>query len=126
MGSKGSKSPEARRVMETLTHHRVKIDEKTKLLINGSEVLSHKGIKGSIHKVGVGFGTGRHTSGRRLDLLKEVPAKASSKSPEQVREHTPPQPKRVSSQEPMVRSSGPMSPKSPQHRQEPVRIDAFT
>ena len=100
MGSKGSKSPEARRVMETLTHHRVKIDEKTKLLINGSEVLSHKGIKGSIHKVGVGFGTGRHTSGRRLDLLKEVPAKASSKSPEQDREQSPPsppQPKRVSS-----------------------------
>jgi|Transcript_36519 hypothetical protein len=59
--------------METLTHHRVKIDDKTKLLINGREVLTHKGIKGNIHKVGVGFGTGRHTSGRRLDLLKEVP-----------------------------------------------------
>lgn len=59
--------------METLTHHRVKIDERTKVLINGSEVLTHSGIKGSIHKVGVGFGTGRHTSGRRLDLLKEVP-----------------------------------------------------
>ena len=42
-------------------------------MINGSEVLTHKGIKGNIHSVGVGFGTGRHTSGRRLDLLKEVP-----------------------------------------------------
>ena len=68
-----SRSPETRKVMETLTHHRVKIDEKTQLLINGREVLTHKGIKGNIHKVGVGFGTGRHTSGRRLDLLKEVP-----------------------------------------------------
>ena len=56
--------------MERLTHHRVKIDEETKLLINGSEVLSSKGIRGNIHKVGVGFGTGRHTSGRRNDLLK--------------------------------------------------------
>ena len=73
IGSRTSKSPETRKVMETLTHHRVKIDDKTKLLINGSEVLTHKGIKGNIHKVGVGFGTGRHTSGRRLDLLKEVP-----------------------------------------------------
>lgn len=70
-----SKSPEASRVMAKLTHHRVKIDQSTKLLINGSEVLSHKGIKGNIHKVGVGFGTGRHTSGRRLDLLKEVPVR---------------------------------------------------
>ena len=59
--------------MTTLTHNRVKIDNKTQLLINGSEVLSTKGIKGKIHKTGVGFGTGRHTSGRRIDLLKEVP-----------------------------------------------------
>jgi hypothetical protein len=68
-----SHSPEVKRVMESLTHHRVKIDAGTKLLINGTEVLTHQGIKGNIHKVGVGFGTGRHTSGRRLDLLKEVP-----------------------------------------------------
>ena len=71
--SNNSKSPEASRVMAKLTHHRVRIDQSTKLLINGSEVLSQKGIKGNIHKVGVGFGTGRHTSGRRLDLLKDVP-----------------------------------------------------
>lgn len=68
-----SKSPEARRVMGMLTHHRVRIDQQTKLLINGSEILTQEGIKGNINKVGVGFGTGRHTSGRRLDLLKEVP-----------------------------------------------------
>ena len=72
-GSHNSKSPDTRKVMETLTHHRVAIDEKTQLLINGSEVLSEKGISGKIHKVGVGFGTGRHTSGIRLDLLKEAP-----------------------------------------------------
>ena len=95
--SQGSKSPEVKRVMESLTHHRVKIDEKTKLLINGSEVLTSKGIKGNIHKVGVGFGTGRHTSGRRLDLLKEVPqASASMEMP------PPPEPeKRVQSQSPV-------------------------
>ena len=68
-----SKSPEARRVMGMLTHHRVKIDKETKLLINGSEILTQEGIKGNINKVGVGFGTGRWTSGRRVDLLKEVP-----------------------------------------------------
>jgi len=56
-----------------LTHHRVKIDKETKLLINGSEILTQGGIKGNINKVGVGFGTGRWTSGRREDLLKEVP-----------------------------------------------------
>ena len=59
--------------METLTHGKVEITEKTSLLINGSEVLTQKGISGKIHKVGVGFGTGRHTSGHRLDLLKETP-----------------------------------------------------
>ena len=71
--SNNSKSPEARRVMGMLTHHRVKIDKETKLLINGSEILTQEGIKGNINKVGIGFGTGRWTSGRRLDLLKEVP-----------------------------------------------------
>lgn len=71
--SNNSKSPEARRVMGMLTHHRVKIDKETKLLINGSEILTQEGIKGNINKVGVGFGTGRWTSGRRMDLLKEVP-----------------------------------------------------
>lgn len=66
-----SKSPSTKKIMEALTHNRIKIDAETKILINGSEVLTHKGIKGKIHKVGVGFGTGRHTSGIRLDLLKD-------------------------------------------------------
>ena len=57
--------------MRRLTHHRVKIDKETKLLINGSEVLSQKGIKGNINRVGVGFGTGRHTSGRVEEPVKE-------------------------------------------------------
>ena len=58
--------------MTTLTNGRVRIDNKTKMLINGREVLTNKGISGNIHKVGVGFGTGRHTSGRRVDLLKDA------------------------------------------------------
>ena len=114
--------------MAKLTHHRVKIDQSTKLLINGSEVLSSKGIKGNIHKVGVGFGTGRHTSGRRLDLLKEVPVFKEPPLPmplESVNYHqaepmasphqrTPPEEK-------------PMSPfhESPKHRS-PVRMDMGT
>lgn len=77
--SNNSKSPEARRVMGMLTHHRVKIDKETKLLINGSEILTQGGIKGTINKVGVGFGTGRWTSGRRQDLLKEVPLSVKSR-----------------------------------------------
>ena len=51
--------------MEDLTNHRARIDENTKLLINGSELLSQHGISGKIHKVGVGFGTGRHTQSRK-------------------------------------------------------------
>lgn len=61
--------------MSTLTKNKVKIDGKTKLLINGSEVLTNKGIKGSINKVGVGFGTGRHTSVRKMvkeDIKREA------------------------------------------------------
>ena len=68
--------------METLTHHRVKINPDTKLLINGDEVLSSQGIKGNIHKVGVGFGTGRHTSGRREEIYKEVPVVKQNSSPQ--------------------------------------------
>ena len=68
--------------MSNLTHDKVKITKNTKLLINGSEVLSTKGINGRINKVGVGFGTGRHTSGRRIDLLKEVPMTVTPDLPE--------------------------------------------
>ena len=79
-----SKSPEARRIMGMLTHHRVKIDKETKLLINGSEILTQGGIKGNINKVGIGFGTGRWTSGRRLDLLKEVNVTLQRKEQQRV------------------------------------------
>lgn len=63
--------------MEDLTNHRARIDENTKLLINGSEVLSQAGIAGKIHKVGVGFGTGRHTQGRRSN--NNAPGSGTSK-----------------------------------------------
>ena len=127
MGSRNSKSPETRKVMETLTHHRVKIDEKTQLLINGREVLTHKGIKGNIHKVGVGFGTGRHTSGRRLDLLKEVPVQ--DVIPDRVEQGTDRGADRVDradradSQDPS-HSSPIIPPIVNQHRRRPEKRDA--
>ena len=72
-GSNASKSPVGvKKLMSDLTHNKVKINEKTALLINGSEVLTQKGIKGEIHGVGLGFGTGRHTSGRRGEIYNEV------------------------------------------------------
>ena len=113
--------------MKQLTHHRVKIDEQTKLLINGSEVLTHKGIKGNIHSVGVGFGTGRHTSGRRLDLLKEVPVAKPKPEPDSL--VIKPEPQRMTSLEPQppMADSPIISPKarSPLHRHV-VRADAMT
>ena len=42
------------------------------ILINATEKLTHKGISGDIHSVGVGFGTGRHTAGKRENLKNEV------------------------------------------------------
>jgi hypothetical protein len=72
-GSRGSQSPsQVHKLMSDLTHGKVKIKENTALLINATEVLTNKGITGDIHKVGLGFGTGRHTSGRRVDLYEEV------------------------------------------------------
>ena len=67
--------------MRKLTHHRVKIDKETKLLINGSEVLSQKGIKGNINRVGVGFGTGRHTSGRVEEPVMKEPLREPVREP---------------------------------------------
>ena len=124
--SNHSKSPEARRVMGMLTHHRVKIDRETKLLINGSEILTQEGIKGTINKVGVGFGTGRWTSGRRLDLLKEVPvvqkkkSKMDSLDPDE-HEHRKPVRRDAETQhlEPDVQSEG-CDPISPSLRSEKV------
>ena len=42
-----------------------KIEEDAFLLINANEVLARDGIHGRIAEIGVGFGTGRHTSVRR-------------------------------------------------------------
>jgi hypothetical protein len=42
-----------------------KVDESTKIIINGSEVLNRKGISGQINEIGVGFGTARNTSMRK-------------------------------------------------------------
>ena len=49
-----------------------KVDKYTKVIINGQEVLSSKGIGGHIREVGVGFGTARHTSGRYSSELPGV------------------------------------------------------
>ena len=57
--------------MSELTHGKVKIKDNTAVLINASEVLTKKGIQGDINKVGIGFGTGRHTSGRRVELYEQ-------------------------------------------------------
>ena len=63
----GSSQSPVRKLMEDITSRKVHIDENTKVLINGSELLSNKGITGKINKVGVGFGTGRHTSSRKTE-----------------------------------------------------------
>lgn len=62
---------ETTHLMEELTNHMASITENTKLLINGSEVLSKSGISGKINQVGVGFGTGRHTSSRKTTVPRE-------------------------------------------------------
>lgn len=42
------------------------LDEDAVLLINANEILARDGIHGKIAPVGIGFGTGRHTEGRRM------------------------------------------------------------
>ena len=74
----GSSSP--KKVMEVLTNGLVKIEDSTKLLINGSEVLSHQGIHGKIHQVGVGFGTGRHLQSRKTPNAQQDVVMKSQKS----------------------------------------------
>ena len=54
----------SQKLMGTLTGNQAAVDEKTMVIINGSEVLTDSGIKGRIHEVGVGFGTGRHGAAR--------------------------------------------------------------
>jgi hypothetical protein len=41
------------------------VEQDAKLVINGQEVLSKKGISGKIRDVGIGFGTARHSMARR-------------------------------------------------------------
>lgn len=66
--------------MEILTNGKAKVDESTKLLINGSEVLSKTGIAGKIHTVGVGFGTGRHLQNRKTPNVVQDVIMKSQKS----------------------------------------------
>ena len=51
--------------MRILTNDQENITDDTKLIINGREVLDKHGIRGNIAMVGIGFGTGRHSCGRR-------------------------------------------------------------
>ena len=44
------------------------VDEETMLLINASEVLAKDGIHGKIARIGLGFGTGRHTANRKSSV----------------------------------------------------------
>lgn len=53
-----------KKLMSNLTYGSCAINDGTQLIINGSETLTVKGIKGYIHNTGVGFGTGRHSAGR--------------------------------------------------------------
>ena len=55
--------------MVDLTQGKVNVDDNTILLINETEVLSKDGIHGKIASVGIGFGTGRHTEGRRSVIM---------------------------------------------------------
>ena len=71
VGLESSKSP-IRKLMEDITHQKAHIQEDTVILINATEKLTKKGITGDIHSVGVGFGTGRHTAGKRESLKTEV------------------------------------------------------
>jgi hypothetical protein len=52
-------------LIETLTKKKTEITKDTILLINQAEILAKDGIHGKISQVGVGFGTGRHTSIRK-------------------------------------------------------------
>jgi len=54
------------------------VDDDSFLLINANEVLARDGIHGKIAEIGIGFGTGRHTSTRRAEYY-GVPAGNDSK-----------------------------------------------
>lgn len=51
------------------------------LLINASEVLAKDGIHGKIARIGLGFGTGRHTANRKASVPREKSRLARSISP---------------------------------------------
>jgi hypothetical protein len=51
-------------LMRTIVKEDVNSGE-TKMLINAAEFLTKEGIQGQIAQIGVGFGTGRHTSTRK-------------------------------------------------------------
>ena len=59
----------AKKLIAELTQGKVNVDDNTILLINETEVLSKDGIHGKIASVGIGFGTGRHTEGRRSVIM---------------------------------------------------------
>jgi len=77
-----------KKLMKELTNYKEDISEGTALLINGKELLTQKGIKGRISQVGVGFGTGRHTSGRRSILPEIIEKITPVKRPAPVIKHT--------------------------------------
>ncbi len=56
---------QTKHLIETLTKKQTMVTDDTILLINQAEVLAKDGIHGKIGQVGVGFGTGRHTSIRK-------------------------------------------------------------
>lgn len=69
-----SSSP-ARQLIQALTAYKAPVTDDTILLINAAEVLARDGIHGKIAAIGVGFGTGRHTSIRRCGSAAKGPYK---------------------------------------------------
>ena len=47
------------------------VDDDAFLLINANETLAKDGIRGKIAEIGIGFGTGRHTSSRRAEYYNQ-------------------------------------------------------
>ena len=53
------------------------VSNQTMLLINASEVLARDGIHGKIARIGLGFGTGRHTANRHSSVPPIVRSKSA-------------------------------------------------
>ena len=77
-------------LMEELTNGKVRIHPNTKLLINGTEILSNQGISGKINQVGIGFGTGRHLQGRKSHVVdrQEVVLKSAKPTKDKIKDKT--------------------------------------